>query len=592
MRGSKDGYRFVGLVVIFLASFQTLGLGAPLNASAVDVKIVSPSNRSVVSGAVRISLWTRRAKCQSVNVYIDGAYLASTLGAVSWASSDAVNGMHTISAKAYDSASQMIGTSARTVRVFNRPTPTPTRTSTPAPTPTPTGGVAITSPANGGTVSGTVSIAVRTSAPVNWVNFYVDGGWVASSPPYTMAWNSTGVANGIHAISVNGYNTSNALVATTSINVKVSNGSSPTPTPTIAPTPPPTPTPKPTPTPAGGVSITAPKSGATVSGSVSIVAQNVAPVSWVNFYVDGTYMASSPPFSMSWNSTAVANGQHTLAVNGYNSSNALIATTAENVNVQNGSSTPTPTSSISPSATPTSTSTAYYSLLPKGSTLPTDSQCAAGSSSDTWEPRPANAVPNSIMPTASDISTYKGNVAGGESGAPGSFLQRVDGQFTGSTDAILKWASCKWGFDENVTRATAVNETHWRQTELGDIGNGTSLGILQVKSRDYPSTCESVATSQNIANVTNPDCYSYLSTAFDADYKLAQQRACFEGQIAYMVGESPAGYPSYPNGTPDQMMWGCVGWWYSGHWYDSGAVTYISEVKGYLSAQTWAQPGF
>ena len=296
--------------------------------------------------------------------------------------------------------------------------------------------------------------------------------------------------------------------------------------------------------------------------------------------------------SMSWNSTAVANGQHSIAVNGYNSSNSLVATTAMNVSVQNGASTPTATSSSSPKATPTSTSTAYYSLLPAGSTLPTDSQCAAGVAGDTFEPRPENAVPNSIMPTSSDISTYKSNVAGGESGAPGSYLQRVDGQFTGSTDAILKWASCKWGFDENVTRATAVNETYWNQTELGDVGNGISLGILQVKSRDYPTTCESVASSQNTGDVTNPDCYSYLSTAFDADYKLAQQRACFEGQIAYMVGESPAGYPSYPNGTPEQMMWGCVGWWYSGHWYDSGALSYISEVQGYLSAETWAQPGF
>ena len=302
-------------------------------------------------------------------------------------------------------------------------------------------------------------------------------------------------------------------------------------------------------------------------------------------------MVSSPPFTVSWNSTGVANGQHTIAVNGYNSSNALVATNALNVSVQNGAgATPTPTKL--PTATPTSTSTAYYSLLPKGSTLPTDSQCAAGVAGDKWDPRPANAVPNSIKPTASEMTTYKSNVAGGEGGAPGSFLQRADGQFTGGTDAILKWASCKWGFDENVTRATAVNETHWRQTELGDVGNGISLGILQVKSRDYPASCEAVASSQSTSDVTNPNCFSYLSTAFDADYKLAQQRACFEGQIDYMIGESPAGYPSYPNGTPDQMMWGCVGWWYSGHWYDSGAVTYISEVKGYLSAKTWAQPGF
>jgi hypothetical protein len=205
---------------------------------------------------------------------------------------------------------------------------------------------------------------------------------------------------------------------------------------------------------------------------------------------------------------------------------------------------------------------------------------------------PQNAAENNFMPSASDLTTYQSEASGGEGGAPGSYLVRVDGQFIGTTDAILKWASCKWGFDENVTRATAVNETHWRQTEIGDVGNGISLGILQVKSSDYPSSCEAVSSSQNTADVTNPDCYSYLSTAFDADYKLAQQRACFDGQVSYLTERTPtAGYPTYPNGTEDEMMWGCVGWWYSGSWYDSGAINYISEVKSYLSAQTWLQPG-
>lgn len=592
MRGLRDGYGFVGLIVIVLCGFLTLELGGPMNAAAGQVKIASPVGGSVVSGMVPIRL-LMRAKASWVNVYVDGTYLASTPDAISWLSTNAVNGLHTISAKAYDSSSQLIGTSSKSVRVRNKKTPTPTVTATPAPTPTPTGTVTVTSPANGATVSGTVSIAVQTSSPVSWINVYVDGSWIASSPPFTIGWNSNGVANGLHSISVNGYDNSNAMVATTSINLNVKNGVSPTPTPTVVPTS----TPAPTSTPTGGVTISSPKSGATVSGTVSIVVQNVAPVVWVNFYIDGNWMVSSPPFTASWNSTTVANGQHTIAVNGYNSSNALVATTAMNVNVQNGTGpTPTPTSSGSPTpkptASPSATATPYYSLLPSGSALPSDSQCATGSAGDTFDPRPANAVPNSIMPTASDLTTYKANVAGGEGGAPGSYLQRADGRFTGGTDAILKWASCKWGFDENVTRATAVNETHWRQTELGDVGNGISLGILQVKSSDYPATCEAVSSSQNTADVTDPSCYSYLSTAFDADYKLAQQRACFEGQISYMIGESPAGYPSYPNGTADQMMWGCVGWWYSGHWYDSGAINYINEVKGYLSDQTWAQPGF
>jgi len=239
-----------------------------------------------------------------------------------------------------------------------------------------------------------------------------------------------------------------------------------------------------------------------------------------------------------------------------------------------------------------STERPSYPLLAAGSALPSGKECAETASGDTFEPVPQNGPENDFKLSESDLATYKSKASGGEGGAPGSYLTRVDGQFTGTTDAILKWASCKWGFDENVTRATAVNETHWRQTELGDVADGTSLGILQIKTRDYPSTCESVASSQNTADVTNPDCYSYRSTAFAADYKLAQQRACFEGKISYLASETPpSGYPAYPNGTPDQMMWGCVGWWYSGHWYDSGALNYISEVQGYLSARTWLQSG-
>jgi hypothetical protein len=587
MRGFKHGYGYVGLIVILLCGFLTLQLGVPEDAAAFQIKISSPANNSVVSGTVPISL-LMKAGTSFANVYVDGTYLASTPSAISWLSTNAVNGAHTISAKAYDSANQVVGTASRLVRVKNGPAATPT--------PAPTGQLRITSPSNGATVSGTVSVAVQYAAPVNWLNFYVDGNWVASSPPYSLSWTSSSVANGSHTISVNGYDTSNTLVASTSIRLNVKNGSSPSPT--VKPTPPPTATPAPTPTPAGGVTISSPKSGATVSGTVSIAAQYVAPVVWLNFYVDGNWVASSPPSAMPWNSTGVANGQHAIAVNGYNSSNALVATAATNVNVQNGSGptpTPAPTGSGTPKPTASPSATAspggYYSLLPSGSALPSDSQCASGASGDNFEPVPQNAAENTYTPSASDLSAYVSKASGGEGGAPGSYLTRADGQFSGTTDAILKWASCKWGFDENVTRATAVNETHWRQTELGDIGNGTSIGILQIKSRDYPSSCEAVASSQNTSLVTDRTCYSYLSTAFAADYKLAQQRACFEGKVSYMIGESPAGYPSYPNGTPDQMMWGCVGWWYSGHWYDSGAVNYISQVKGYLSSQPWLSGG-
>src|SRR5258708_7594335 len=116
MRGLKGRYGFAGLIVIFLCGFLTLELGAAMEAAAHEVKIISPTSRSVVRGTVPISLLTN-SNAALVKVYVDGAYLASTPGAISWLSTNAANGMHTISAKAYGSASELLGTSTRMVRV-------------------------------------------------------------------------------------------------------------------------------------------------------------------------------------------------------------------------------------------------------------------------------------------------------------------------------------------------------------------------------------------------------------------------------------------------------------------------------------------
>jgi hypothetical protein len=238
-------------------------------------------------------------------------------------------------------------------------------------------------------------------------------------------------------------------------------------------------------------------------------------------------------------------------------------------------------------ATSSTSSGGTFGLLAKGQSLPSDETCKAAVADDILEPISDNSTANHTVPSDSFLATYRAAVSSGE-GASATILQRVDGHFSGTTDGVLKWASCKWGFDEDITRATAVAESHWKQAAIGDVDNGISLGILQIKTRDYPSTCRAVAVSQNTAKVNDPDCYSHSSTAFNADYKLAQQRACFEGGIDYLSERVPmAGYPPYRNGTSDQMMWGCVGWWYSGGWYDAGAVTYIHQVQVYLKAQPW-----
>ena len=44
----------------------------------------------------------------------------------------------------------------------------------------------------------------------------------------------------------------------------------------------------------------------------------------------------------------------------------------------------------------------------------------------------------------------------------------VTGNFTGSTDMILRWAACKWGVDEDVARAQAYEESSWVQSLAAD----------------------------------------------------------------------------------------------------------------------------
>ena len=166
----------------------------------------------------------------------------------------------------------------------------------------------------------------------------------------------------------------------------------------------------------------------------------------------------------------------------------------------------------------------------------------------------------------------------------------VDGNYSGTTDMTIRWGACKWGMDEDTMRAQAVNETHWYQAAEGDwrtsqalcqagnwngwTGSGCdqSYGIYQVKVYDF-------STSWPMA---------HNSISFNVDLHGAYQRACMNGDVSYLVGHvDPANGLAYPNSNTDEMFWGCIGVWYSGQWYDSGAQTYISNVKSYLASKPW-----
>lgn len=153
------------------------------------------------------------------------------------------------------------------------------------------------------------------------------------------------------------------------------------------------------------------------------------------------------------------------------------------------------------------------------------------------------------------------------------FVPRIDGNFTGTTGEILAWGACKWGLDADIVRAVAVQESHWRQSTLGDksdnatdcVGGATppcptSFGIMQLKHIYLPGSYP----------------LSQRSTAFNIDYYGARTRACYEGWVTYLGNDYGPG-----------DIWHCVGWHWSGQWKDAGAGRYIQRVHRYLDPKPW-----
>jgi hypothetical protein len=195
----------------------------------------------------------------------------------------------------------------------------------------------ISNPTLGQIVSGTISVqgTAADNVGVTKIELDVDGVAVAtaSSSPYSFLWNSASKANGSHTLTVKAYDAANN-VGSASVGVSVSNLTADTTPPTV--------------------SVTAPLSGASVSGTIAVqgTATDNVGVTKVEFDVDGVAVAtaSSSPFSFSWNSTAVSNASHTLRVRAFDAANnvgsASVSVTVNNAPAQSTADTTPPVVSM------------------------------------------------------------------------------------------------------------------------------------------------------------------------------------------------------------------------------------------------------
>ena len=174
--------------------------------------------------------------------------------------------------------------------------------SPPPPSDTTAPTVSLTSPGAGTTVSGSVTVAANAADNVGvvGVQFKLDGanlGTEDTASPYSTTWNTATSANGSHTLTAVARDAAGNTTTSTSVTVTVSNS-----TPDLTP-----------PT----VSVTAPTSGSTISGSQALTAtaaDNVGVVG-VQFKLDGANLGTedtASPYSITWNTATSANGSHTL----------------------------------------------------------------------------------------------------------------------------------------------------------------------------------------------------------------------------------------------------------------------------------------
>jgi hypothetical protein len=227
----------------------------------------------------------------------------------------------------------------------------------------------------------------------------------------------------------------------------------------------------------------------------------------------------------------------------------------------------------------------FFRTLRPGAKLPSGAQCAK------WvraRPLRENKGMNRRFNHATGQHVSKRFLADDAPQADKRIVPRINGDFTGTTAEILRWAACKWGINQNIVFAQAAIESWWRQTNKGDWetsgcppGHGPgvdgrpglcpqSWGILQNRYPYETSSWPGIARS----------------TAMNADTAYGIWRACYDGYETWLNTVTHVG--RYHAGD----AWGCVGRWFAGRWHTPPAQQYIARVKQYLRERIWTTKDF
>lgn len=239
---------------------------------------------------------------------------------------------------------------------------------------------------------------------------------------------------------------------------------------------------------------------------------------------------------------------------------------------------------------------------------------------------------NQTKPNASQLAYYASDgFVSSTMDPPYTWMKMIDGQYTGTTEMIIRWAACKWGMDEDMIRAQASTEhgswVQWNasgderqsmnQCQAGnDPGHSsTNLWGYLISDACFQSwsiwQTKVVFSSPNIGAWTTWPAMNE-STAFAVDYRYGFQRSCMNGDRsgffqnqgtgqAYLAdvmnattnpnGQSPHNFQNPVTGTNatnlEYVEFACLGAHFSGHWMDPNAVSYLNTLLAHWKNKDW-----
>jgi hypothetical protein len=239
---------------------------------------------------------------------------------------------------------------------------------------------------------------------------------------------------------------------------------------------------------------------------------------------------------------------------------------------------------------------------------------------------------NQTKPSATQIAYYASDgYLSSTMDAPYTWMKRIDGQYTGTTEMIIRWAACKWGMDEDMIRAQATAEHGtWIQWNAGgderhlinqcQAGNNPDHNSTNLWGYLISKACyQSWSIWQTKVVYSSPESGAWTtwpamneSTAFAVDYRYGYQRSCMNGDRSGFFNQQGTGRAyltdvenakDNPNSESPHKFWNpvtgayatnleyiefaCLGAHYSGRWMDPNALLYLEKVLNYWRKKVW-----